>query len=67
MAALKKDEKRVFRKFDRQADSLNFNFVYNNAETVDLHRKLNNNSDVDINDLRRVSLWKSNRVMSVSD
>lgn len=67
MAGLKKREKRMFRKFDLQADPLNYNFVYNDTETAELHRKLNNNADVDINDLRRVSLCKSNRVMSVSD
>lgn len=67
MTTSKKKAQRTYRKFDRATDSLNFSFNYNNAETAELHRKLNDNANVDINDLRRVSLWKSDRVMSVSD
>ncbi len=52
---------------DDEKYSLSYNFDYNKEETSELHKLLNNNSSIDINDLRRVSLWKLNRILNVSD
>jgi len=46
---------------------LSYSFSYNDEETAALHSRLNNNSEIDINDLRRVSLWKIDRVLGVSE
>jgi thermostable 8-oxoguanine DNA glycosylase len=59
--------KKSFRKFDLNNDQLNYTFTYEEDETAALHKKLNGASSITIDDLRRVSLWKSARVMSVSD
>ncbi len=53
--------------FDQTEDSLNFDFSYNSDETKELHKIFNNKSDVSINDLRRIYLWKLNRVLNISD
>lgn len=55
------------KKFDGQTDELNFNFSYNDSETATLHAEINHNTLININDLRRISLWKINRVIGVSD
>lgn len=62
-----KDEKlkRSYEKYDER-DVLNFNFSYNEKETKALHAKLNGSKSITEDDLRRVSLWKSDRVLSVS-
>lgn len=56
-----------YRKFEISKDKLNFVFSYNKNETAALHAKINNNSLIDVNDLRRISLWKLDRVLSVSE
>ncbi|MCW8331883.1 hypothetical protein MD588_24080 [Photobacterium sp. SDRW27] len=53
--------------FDIERDKLAFNFEYNTEETDTLHRMLNGASNIGVDDLRRVSLWKSNRILSVDD
>lgn len=53
--------------YDKFKYKLNLPFVYNDEETNELHRKLNGSISISENDLRRVSLWKSNRILSVSD
>lgn len=58
--------KREYRKFSVYEDTLSYSFSYNHAETVDLHGALNYNELVGLNDLRRASLWKLNRVLSIS-
>ncbi len=55
------------RVFSVAEDKLNYQFEYNNEETSALHEELNGTNKLTIDDLRRVSLWKSNRIMSVSD
>jgi thermostable 8-oxoguanine DNA glycosylase len=60
-------ENKIFRKFDLKNDQLNYTFTYNDEETKALHERLNGASTITIDDLRRVSLWKSGRVMSVSE
>ncbi len=56
-----------FIKFDLDSDSLNYSFQYNSEETNALYSLLNKKKNIDINDLRRISLWKINRILSVSD
>lgn len=67
LPSVEKQAKRTYRKFDRENDELNFEFTYNPDETAALHRQLNRKADIDMNDLRRISLWKLDRVMLVSD
>lgn len=47
--------------------SLNFEFSYNDDETTFLHHLLNGSENITENELRRVALWKLNRVLSVSE
>ena len=60
-------EKRIYTKFDSENDELNYTFSYNDEETAELHKKLNGTTAITEDDLRRVSLWKSDRVLSVSE
>ncbi|MCA8406547.1 hypothetical protein LGN09_16685 [Burkholderia cenocepacia] len=46
---------------------MDFEFSYNDEETADLHARLNGSTTITEHDLRRVSLWKSDRVLCVSD
>ncbi len=60
-------KKRVYNKFESEIDKLDYAFSYNDEETKELHKKLNGATTITENDLRRISLWKSDRVLSVSD
>jgi len=62
-----KKVKRTYRKFDNNTDSLDFEFSYNTDETFEIHQRVNNNPEINIDDLRRISLWKINRILSVSE
>jgi hypothetical protein len=64
---LTKKEKKTYRKYSALEDSLNYDFSYNDEETIALHQRVNSNSKIDINDLRRISLWKIDRVLGVND
>ncbi len=55
----------AFRHFDEQTDALDFDIDYNNAETTAIHALANHNAQVDINLLRRMSLWKLDRILDV--
>ena len=57
---------RSYRQFDEEVDELEFTFEYNPTETAALSRRLKANARIDVDDLRRVSLWKLNRVLEVS-
>ncbi|SIO67986.1 hypothetical protein SAMN05444172_4688 [Burkholderia sp. GAS332] len=59
--------KRAFRIFNADQDVLDFKFSYNDQETAELHARLNGSTTITEHDLRRVSLWKSDRVLCVSD
>ena len=59
--------KKTYIKLNLSVDSLNYAFSYNDEETTALHALTNNNSKIDINDLRRISLWKVDRVLGVSE
>lgn len=64
---MNKKEKRKYVKYDLARQSLNFKFSYNDKETDELHSKLNGSTSVTEDDLRRISLWKLDRVLSVSE
>ena len=52
---------------DHETHTLKYDFEYNKNEKLELHKLLNNSSSIDVHDLRRVSLWKLNRILEVSD
>lgn len=60
-------EKRIYTIFDSEKDKLDYSFSYNHEETAELHKKLNGAVAITEDDLRRVSLWKLDRVLSVSE
>lgn len=62
----KKRQKREYKQYRPEQDALDFTFSYNDNETAELHAKLNGSTSITEDDLRRVSLWKSDRVLSVS-
>jgi hypothetical protein len=53
--------------FDPTKDILNFTFKYNKEETEDLHKIINGKPDLNIDDFRRISLWKLDRVLKLSN
>lgn len=55
------------RVFDAARDVLDFEFNYNKQETNALRESLRRRADISIDDLRRVALWKLNRVLEVPD
>lgn len=64
--SIRKRKIRTYRRFDQGVHALNFKFEYNPVETAALSLHLEANTRVNVDDLRRVSLWKSNRVLNVS-
>ena len=62
-----KKTKKSYTKYNPDADQLNYEFHYNDEETAELHQLINNNAQIGIDDLRRIALWKIDRVLSVSD
>jgi len=58
---------KIYATYDLSAGPLNFKFEYNPEETAALHKKLNGASAITADDLRQVSLWKSDRTLNVSD
>jgi len=55
-----------FRQYNEEADALDFPYDYNKTETGLLHTVANRNGQVDLNLLRRIALWKLDRVLNVS-
>lgn len=53
--------------FDLNNDSLNYNFSYNPEETKKLQSIMQNKNDISVEDLRRIVLWKLDRVLDVSE
>ncbi len=53
--------------FDVDLHELNYNFDYNPVETAALREKHANRQLVEINDIRRIALWKLNRIINISD
>jgi thermostable 8-oxoguanine DNA glycosylase len=61
------DMKRTYTTYDGGSAPLKFKFEYNIEETATLHKKLNGATSITADDLRQVSLWKSDRTLNVSD
>lgn len=59
--------KKTYRKFNLESDSLEYEFDYNKDDTDDLHRELNFAASVSIDQIRKVALWKYNRIISIDD
>ena len=57
----------MIKKFDLNKNSLKFNFDYNPHETVYLNKKMNNNTKLNIEDIRRIALWKLDRIINIPD
>lgn len=62
-----KKPKKRYEKYNPEQDSLDYEFSYNDEETQALHENINNNTSIGIDDLRRISLWKIDRVLGVSE
>lgn len=63
----KSEGKKTYRRFNQESEKLDYRFSYNDEETQALHARLNGTSAITEDDLRRVALWKSNRVLDVSE
>ncbi|TLD46524.1 MAG: hypothetical protein FAZ92_01182 [Accumulibacter sp.] len=66
MAPTKKTS-RSYRKSGKATDELNYKFSYNDDETSEIQTRLNGTLSITVYDFRRVSLWKSDRVLKASD
>lgn len=53
--------------FDIDSDVLDFDFLYNPEETTFLQEQMRGKSDVSIDDIRRMALWKLDRIIDVSN
>tara|TARA_B100000315_G_C14538825_1_gene569791 strand:+ start:863 stop:1396 length:534 start_codon:yes stop_codon:yes gene_type:complete len=59
--------KNRIKRFEYKKDILNFKFSYNDKETGELNEILNNNAKINIDQIRRVALWKIDRVIDIPD
>ncbi|CEN55522.1 hypothetical protein [Candidatus Methylopumilus turicensis] len=55
------------RVFNIKTDKLNFDFSFNPDETFNCHEQLNYNPSLGMDDIRRVALWKLNRVINIPE
>lgn len=53
--------------FDVDSDVLDYDFLYNPEETAFLQKHMKDKSDLSLDDIRRMALWKLDRVIDVSD
>jgi hypothetical protein len=53
--------------FDAKRHRLKYNFEYNPKETEALRNLMSRNESVTLSDLRRVALWKLDRIIDVPD
>jgi len=53
--------------FNPKHDKLDYEYSYNTIEGEFLNNLLNHNSDFDLDNLRRVALWKIDRVLNIPD
>lgn len=53
--------------FNFDQDSLNYDFSYNLDESNFLKKNMKNKKNISIDDIRRISLWKLDRVLDVSE
>ena len=54
-------------KYDPESDALNYEFSYNEPETTKLKKIMKNNSAIDMDDIRRIVLWKYDRTVDFGD
>ena len=57
-------------KFDINKDKLNYDFDYNTNETnilKNLFSEIRQNKTLSVNELRRVALWKIDRILDIPD
>ena len=62
-----KKSKNEYRKYDPENDVLDYEFSYNEPETAKLKKIMKKNSAIDMNDIRRIVLWKYNRTVDFCD
>jgi hypothetical protein len=55
------------RVFNIEDDKLEYNFQYKKEEKSNINEMLNNNSNLNMDHIRRVALWKLNRVINIPD
>ena len=56
-----------FKQYDEATDTLDLLYNYNPEETKSLTEAANGNIQIDLNLLRRIALWKLDRVLDVPD
>jgi len=54
-------------KYDSTIHSLDDDFDFNKEETKEIHSLINRKNDININDIRRITLWKYNRVLGIDE
>ena len=57
----------MIKTFNIETHPLNYEFNYNPTETHSLQTQIKNNQNITIDDIRRIALWKLDRVLEVSD
>ena len=62
-----KKTKKVYRKYNPETDVLDYCFSFNKIETKKLKKIMKNNSAIDMDDIRRIVLWKYNRTVDFYD
>ncbi len=65
--APKSRSQKSYQTYDPKRDRLNFNSSYNLEEQKEIRQKLEREKRVSVDDLRRISLWKLDRILSVSE
>ena len=58
-----KKTKKVYRKYNPETDVLDYCFSFNKIETKKLKKIMKNNSAIDMDDIRRIVLWKYDRTV----
>jgi len=53
--------------FSVEEDHLNYNFTYHLEEKKNIQKSLTDNKKIELNDLRRIALWKYDRIIDVED
>ena len=54
-------------KYNHEIHNLKYTFLYNEPETTELQETMKGNSAIDMNDIRRIVLWKLNRTVELYD
>ncbi|WP_345992765.1 hypothetical protein [Sulfurimonas sp. HSL-1716] len=56
-----------YKVFDEKTDVLSHEFTYNKIETDFLKNHMKKNKSISIDDIRRIALWKLDRVLEISE